>query len=116
MAVSSFSGNRVHVTDVNGELKYVFGSEGQLNQDHVQLHSPYGIAYDSSGRLLVANYLDSTIAVISPDGSFKGAIELAEFWARAPEPRGIAVNSSGHLFVACHDPDCVVVVKYNITE
>src|SRR5208282_3761301 len=56
---------------------------------------PYGLAFDSSGNLYVANRGNGTIEKFSP-----GGVDLGAFATGLNGPSGPAFDSSGNLYVA----------------
>ncbi|MCX6953098.1 MAG: immunoglobulin domain-containing protein, partial [Verrucomicrobia bacterium] len=77
------------------------GSGARFNQ-------PDGIAVDSTGVLYVADWLNSTIRKISPDGAVStlaglagvvGSADGVGSGARFAQPAGITVDSAGRIFV-----------------
>ena len=57
--------------------------------------SPYGVAVDSSGRILVANTGNSAVKRMESDGS-----NIVTLGSGFSTPAGVAVDSSGRILVA----------------
>jgi sugar lactone lactonase YvrE len=60
-----------------------------------QLTIPRGIAVDTSGNVYIADFGDSRVRKVSPDGTISTVAVAA-----ALSPQGVAVDSSGNLFIA----------------
>ena len=56
---------------------------------------PYGMAFDGSGNLYVANELNNTLGKFSSNGTFLSSIS-----GNMNGPRGVAIDGSGNLYVA----------------
>ena len=62
--VSDFHNHQVKVFDSEGSFKFAFGSNGEGNG---QFNAPTGVAVDSKGNILVADWGNSRIQVILHD-------------------------------------------------
>ena len=58
--VSDFHNHQVKVYDAEGTFKFAFGSNGEGNG---QFNAPTGVAVDSKGNILVADWGNSRIQV-----------------------------------------------------
>ena len=65
------------------------------------IHAPYGVAYDSSGKIYATDPVDHSVWKFNPDGS------VVTKWGsygsgneQFDEPYGIAVNGTGYVYVA----------------
>ena len=58
--VSDFHNHQVKVYDAEGTFKFAFGSNGEGNG---QFNAPTGVAIDSKGNILVADWGNSRIQV-----------------------------------------------------
>jgi sugar lactone lactonase YvrE len=66
---------------------------GQHGSAPGQLDTPHGLALDSSGRLFVADRVNSRVQVFDPDGSF-----VAE-WKQFGRPSGIFIDTQDIVYV-----------------
>ncbi len=67
--VSDFHNHQVKVYDSEGNFKFAFGSNGEGNG---QFNAPTGVAVDSKGNILVADWGNSRIQVLTRFSSFVG--------------------------------------------
>lgn len=73
-----------------------------------RFNTPFGLAIDAGGNILVADAGNNTIRRVTPAGvvstvagaTTEGAINGAASSARFNQPRGLAVDSGGNIFVA----------------
>ena len=100
-----FSG-QLHVTCCISNTVSVFTPEGQYIRQYGQSHlnGPCGIAIDSAGNSLVANYSGASLSIFDPHGNFIHSIRGFN------NPVGVAVASNGSVWVA--DKDNNRLVKY----
>jgi sugar lactone lactonase YvrE len=61
--------------------------------------TPYGLAFDTSGNLYVANDAPGTVSKVTPGGT------VTQFASGFSEPTGIAFDSSGNLYVSNYTGD-----------
>jgi DNA-binding beta-propeller fold protein YncE len=61
------NGDRIVKYSASGEMLTQFGESGT---DPGQFKKPYSIAFNNTGQLFVADYGNSRIQVLSPDGDF----------------------------------------------
>jgi DNA-binding beta-propeller fold protein YncE len=111
-------GYRVQVFTPDGEFLLKWGSfcslythpgrgcrdpdgAGPLEMGDGQFESPWGIAFDSQGRVYVADSANKRIQVFTPDGKF--LFKWGKF-GRGPaefdNPVGIAIDGRDHIYVA----------------
>jgi streptogramin lyase len=58
-------------------------------------HGPYGLAFDSTGNLYVANFNDSTVSKVTLGGTVTTFVS-----SQLNGPGGLAFDSTGNLYVA----------------
>jgi DNA-binding beta-propeller fold protein YncE len=72
-----------------------FGLDSRPGSDEKHLNDPQGLAVDAAGNVYVCDRGNNRIAVISPDGQFRGALPVED-------PEQIAVHPrSGEIYVLC---------------
>ncbi len=87
--VSTFSEDSILSINSNGSVSTFVGPSNP------GLNEPWGLAFDGSGNLYVANYGNNTIEEFNSSGT--GAIFAN---TGLDEPIGLAFDSSGNLYVA----------------
>ena len=108
--------NCVFMVDRSGTLNLIAGSSlpGYSGDGGpavgAQLHSPQGLAVDSSGNVYIADTLNSSVREITPDGTIStvaGVGSPAFFGDGAPatdawlnQPTAVAIDGSGNIFIA----------------
>ena len=73
-----------------------------LGNDHNppgRLNQPYDIAFNSSGRIFIADYGDDSIKMFSPTGEFIGQITTKANEEPIKNPVSVHVNANNHVFV-----------------
>lgn len=105
--------DRLFVCDSNAQLVHVFNLDSRKYEqwkptaEGVAFSQPVGVAFDSLGRLLVADSLAGTIFVFDGKGSFLGDIGGEHLY----RPCGLAVDrSTNRIFVADSGAHQVVVL------
>jgi DNA-binding beta-propeller fold protein YncE len=107
IAVSCYKSHQVCVFNLEGKLHFVYGGEGS---GPGKLDCPYGVALDQRGRLLVCDYNNDRVSIVSPQGQHLGDIKLDQEGLEYPS--GLALNHEGQLVVACSIPKAVIIYKY----
>ena len=112
------------VETIAGTGQRLFGGDGrQAGQAH--LASPFGVAVDSRGNVLIADTENHRIRRVSPTGviatvagtglpGFSGDGGRA-LRARLSSPRGIAVGPRGQIFISDSGNNCIRVVRVDGT-
>ena len=102
---ASVRADTIYVARSGGEvLKFnSSGAGSQFISENIDV--PYGLAFDSSGNLYVANNFASTILKYNSSGV--GTV----FASGLNNPRGLAFDSSGNLYVANNGAN--TILKYN---
>jgi sugar lactone lactonase YvrE len=77
--------------DKNGKFIKAFG---HLGSGDGELKGPHVLAFDSAGRLFVADRSNSRVAFFDQDGKFLGA------WKQFGRPSGIFIDKNDMLYVS----------------
>lgn len=105
VVVSSFNNATVHVLDRSGQVQVMCKGQGS-KPGH--LGSPRGVAIDQEGRVIISDYDNNCIRILSREGQFLGHIDLQQ-----DGPVGVAVNSQGHLVIAIINSQKVITYEYS---
>jgi hypothetical protein len=101
------SGTSWAVTTLAGSIGVPGSADGVGTA--AQFYNPAGVAVDNSGNVYVADYVNSTIRMVSPAGlvttiagsaMVPGSVDGPGATARFSQPVGVAVDNAGSLFVA----------------
>jgi len=87
----SFGNSRIVKFDKNGKFIKAFG---HLGSGDGELKGPHVLAFDSQGRLFVADRSNSRVAFFDQDGKFLGA------WKQFGRPSGIFIDKNDILYVS----------------
>jgi hypothetical protein len=87
----SFGNSRIDKFDRTGKLIKTFG---HLGSGDGELKGPHVLAFDSRGRLFVADRSNSRVAIFDQDGKFLGA------WHQFGRPSGIFIDKNDMLYVS----------------
>ena len=87
----TFGNSRIMKFDKNGKFIKTFG---HLGSGDGELKGPHVLAFDSAGRLFVADRSNSRVAIFDQDGKFVGA------WKQFGRPSGIFIDKSDMLYVS----------------
>jgi DNA-binding beta-propeller fold protein YncE len=114
VAISSTDDHCVYCVDSRGRIRYTHGQPGQAGSSPNQLNCPWSVVYDRLHRLLIADFNNDRVCVVSDEGRLLGHIDLTEHELK--RPRGITIDTEGHLLVACQTADhsryCLVQFGY----
>jgi len=86
-----FGNSRITKFDKNGKFIKSFG---HLGSGDGELKGPHVLAFDSQGRLFVADRSNSRVAIFDQDGKFLGA------WKQFGRPSGIFIDKNDMLYVS----------------
>lgn len=87
------SGNRIAVSNINGDVR-LYDGQGKLLKRFDRFRSPApGVALDKEGNFYVADYGGREVAQITPEG------DLIIITDRLKSPVGLAVHADGSLWV-----------------
>ncbi len=87
----TFGNSRIMKFDKNGKFIKTFGRLGSGNGE---LKGPHVLAFDSQGRLFVADRSNSRVAIFDRDGEFLSA------WKQFGRPSGIFIDKNDMLYVS----------------
>jgi sugar lactone lactonase YvrE len=87
----SFGNSRIMKFDKSGKFIKTFG---HLGSGDGELKGPHVLAFDSQGRLFVADRSNSRVAIFDQDGKFITA------WKQFGRPSGIFIDKNDMLFVS----------------
>jgi DNA-binding beta-propeller fold protein YncE len=105
-------GSRIHVLGLYGEPLASFPVPNLNDRRHVMKN---GLALDSAGNIYLTNPLDSTVEILSPDGSLLGVLgHPGADDVGFNRPFGIWVDRQDRLFVA--DTDNRRVQMFQVTN
>jgi len=104
----TFGNSRITKFDKNGKFIKTFG---HLGSGDGELKGPHVLAFDSRGRLFVADRSNSRVAIFDQDGKWIGA------WKQFGRPSGIFIDKNDMLYVSdsesedapgkdTHNPGC----------
>ncbi len=99
---SEQGGNRIRKVPQNGIIGTAAGN-GTLGKSgdggvatSAQVSRPYGVAFDKTGNLYIADPVYGAIRRVTPDGIISTAFQMPNSGA----PTGLAVDSAGNLYIA----------------
>jgi sugar lactone lactonase YvrE len=108
--VADSENNRIRVVSTSGVVSTLAGSTlGSLDGagSTARFYSPWGVAVDGSGSVVVADRSNHRIRRVSPAGvvstvagASAGYVDGLAASARFNDPRGVAVDSAGNVYVA----------------
>ena len=73
-------------------------SIGQFGKERVQFNNPQGVAMTQNGRIVVSDYMNRRLKVLTSEGAFIATIGTKGF--RPQYPTGVFVHHNGQIFVA----------------
>ncbi len=86
----TFGNGRIMKYDNNGKFIKTFGHLGRADDEFM---SPHGFAFDSAGRLFIADRSNSRIEIYDQDGKFLAV------WRQFGRPSGIWIDKNDTLYV-----------------
>ncbi|CAB1333299.1 unnamed protein product, partial [Coregonus sp. 'balchen'] len=95
------------VYSADGEFLFKFGSHGEGNG---QFNAPTGVAVDTNGNIIVADWGNSRIQVFDSTGSFLSYINTSADPLYGPQ--GLTLTSDGHVAVADSGNHCFKIYRY----
>ena len=94
----------VVVLDTDSTLQFVYRQNGSRPG---RLFEPRGVAFDPYGWILVSDYWNNRISVLSPQGRHIQDIRLDQGGLKRPS--GLAMSGSGQVVVICGSPLAIAV-------
>lgn len=91
-----FGNSRIMKFDRNGKFLKSFG---RLGSGDGELKAPHVLAFDSRGRLFVADRSNNRVVIFDQDGKFLGA------WRQFGRPSGIFIDRNDMLYVSDHESE-----------
>jgi hypothetical protein len=111
VAVSSDEKHTVHVFDSAGKLKFIYGECGNGGAGPGQLNSPQAVALDPVGRVIIADYANNRICILSSNGKHLWDIMLEP--DNPSTPRALCINNNGDIVVGCSTSHTIATYKYS---
>ncbi|XP_078658242.1 tripartite motif-containing protein 2-like [Branchiostoma floridae x Branchiostoma belcheri] len=105
MFVTDKSANKVFAFDLDGNLKFDFGRQGDNDGE---FQEPKGVTIDPAGNIIVGNAGDGRVQVFAPDGTFKQKVGPV----KGGDAYGVALTPDGYIAVACWNENCVELYRY----
>jgi sugar lactone lactonase YvrE len=103
LIVTSFEAGEVVILESSGALiKRIGRAEG--------LVTPYGVAIDPAGRILVSELRTGMLKVFSPGGMLEDEIDLSRLLDRTVSPGRIALDKDGRIYVADLSGNVILVL------
>ena len=106
VAVSFFDSHKVAVFDMKGACQFVYGGFGH---GPGQLQYPWGVTFDSLGRLLICDCRNHRIIIVSPQGDHVRDFRLDDDGLKFPV--GLAVTLSDQMVVTCQNPNTLAIYQ-----
>ncbi|XP_019642132.1 PREDICTED: tripartite motif-containing protein 2-like [Branchiostoma belcheri] len=97
--------NKVFAFDLDGNLKFDFGRQGDNDGE---FQEPKGVTIDPTGNIIVSNAGDGRVQVFAPDGTFKQKVGPV----KGRHASGVALTPDGYIAVACYRGHCVELYRY----
>lgn len=102
IAVSCHGNKTIFVFNMSGQIQFTYNGQGSPQRS---LGLPWGVVIDSLGRLLVSDYVNDSVHIVSSQGEYLGLIDLQK--DDLTYPAGLALNSQGHLVVSASGSEIV---------
>jgi DNA-binding beta-propeller fold protein YncE len=110
VAVTSYDKHTVHVFNAAGKLKFQYGQHGNCGSGPGQLSTPWEVEMDSAGRVIIADYNNHRIVLLSSKGEHLGDIVLEQDSLR--EPKGLCINNNKDIVVGCLNVFTIATNRY----
>ncbi|XP_066305418.1 tripartite motif-containing protein 2-like [Branchiostoma lanceolatum] len=102
--VTDYGADQVFVFDLEGNLKFKFGKQGENEGD---FFGPTGVTLDPAGNIIVLNCENGRLQVFGTDGTYLRTVAVVR-----GDPEGIALIPDGHIAVACRLGHCIEICNY----
>jgi tripartite motif-containing protein 71 len=98
-------GHRLIKLDASGVLSFIIGEAGVEGSDNQHFADPLGVAFDSSGRIYVADCRNHRVQIFNSVGVWEASLGSGFGTGnyRFNCPSGVAFDSSGNIYVADAD-------------
>ena len=112
--MADFNTHAVVVVNAAGKLRSRYTGHMHLRVIGMFLEcSPVGIAPDSQGRILIADY-NYSIHILDQDRHFlRYSKKVNDYYLHRNGVFGLCVDSKGNLFVGGHNPGNVKKIQYS---
>jgi DNA-binding beta-propeller fold protein YncE len=110
VAVTSVEKHTVHVFNTAGKLQFQYGQKGIYGSGPCLLFMPWEVQLDSAGRVIIADYGNDRIVLLSSKGEHLGDIMLEQDSLKRPE--GLCINNNGDIIVGCYNPNTIATYHY----
>ena len=104
LLLSSFETAEIFVLNDAGTVIKTIGKESGLV-------SPYGVAVDAQGRILVTDLQPGQLVVLSPGGQVMDRIDLSALRGRQVSPGRITVGADGRIYVVDLQQNEILVLQ-----
>lgn len=98
-----YANSRIVKFDKNGKFLKIIG--GVKGAGPGEFNLPHAVAFDSKGRMLIADRENERIVIMDQDGKFLGE------WKGLSKPSGLAVAADDTLYVGDVDASTVTIAK-----
>ncbi|XP_078575740.1 uncharacterized protein LOC144861644 [Branchiostoma floridae x Branchiostoma japonicum] len=105
MFVTNQKAHKAVAFDLDGNLKFDFGKEGQNDGE---FKTPFGVTFDATGNIIVGNAGDGRVQVFRPDGTFIRNVGTV----KGNDVGGLALTPDGDIAVACWKGHCIELYRY----
>ncbi|XP_078575044.1 putative peptidyl-glycine alpha-amidating monooxygenase pamn-1 [Branchiostoma floridae x Branchiostoma japonicum] len=105
MFVTDYKQHKVLAFDLDGNLKFDFGQEGENDGE---FQKPQSVTLDPAGNIIVGNAGDGRVQVFGPDGTFKRKLGTVQGGCAS----GVALTPDGYVAVACWHGHCIELYRY----
>ncbi|XP_078658239.1 tripartite motif-containing protein 2-like [Branchiostoma floridae x Branchiostoma belcheri] len=105
MFVTDSPAHKVFAFDLDGNLKFDFGRQGDNDGE---FRKPNGVTTDQAGNIIVSNQEDGRVQVFAPDGTFKQKVGSV----KGGFASGVALTPDGYIAVACFRGHCIELYRY----
>ncbi|XP_019642130.1 PREDICTED: tripartite motif-containing protein 2-like [Branchiostoma belcheri] len=105
LLVTDKTAHKVFAFDLDGNLKFDFGKEGDNDGE---FRKPNGVTTDPAGNIIVGSAEDGRVQVFAPDGTLKQKVGPV----KGGFASGVALTPDGYIAVACFRGNCIELYRY----